>query len=146
MQESNPLDSGLKQTISSLKNSSLGYLQSKAELASIEAREASVYAKKKISIGVVAGFLALFTYACFLMLMFGLIQQFAMPYVEKISKLVMLNPGNVILLVFFLFHLFFLFIYLVRLSGKPSQELFALTKSELNKDKQWLDEMNNKGS
>ncbi len=143
MQEIQPPDRGLKETVNALKNSSLGYIQAKVELASIEGQEAASFVKKKVSIGAMTAFFAIFTYAIFLMLAYGLIQQFALSYVEKISTLLLLNPSNVILLGFFLFHLFFLFIYLVRLARKPSEELFKLTKSELKKDKQWLDEMNN---
>ncbi len=138
-----PQGDGLKEAISSLKNSSLGYLQSKSELAAIEAKEAAEHAKKKISLGAVTAFFAIFTYALFLILAHSVLLKFTAPYLEKIGKVIPLDNHQIILLIFFVFHLLILLIYRCKLSKKPQGELFALTKSEIQKDKLWLKEMNN---
>lgn len=126
----------------SLKNSSLGYMQAKTELAAIEAKEAASFAKQKIGIGIITAFFGLFSYALFLILAYGVILQFAGRYIRKISELIYLNESNAIILAMMIFHLFLFLIYLLKLSKKPQEELFSLTKSEFQKDKQWLTEIN----
>ena len=135
---------GLKQAATSLKDSSLGYMQAKTELAAIEAKEAAIFAKKKFSIGIFTAFFGIFSYALFLIFAFGIIQQFAGKLLTKISKIIVINPSNTIILLMMLFHLLIFLIYLVKLSKKPQEEFFSLTKSEFQKDKQWLAEINQK--
>ncbi len=143
MQQLSPQENGLKETVLSLKESGLGYIKSKTELAAIESKEAAVYAKKKISLAVMTAFFGFFTYAVFLILAHSIILKFGVSFLRKIQQILPLTGSQIILLAMFLFHLFFLLIYLVRLSKKPKEELFALTKSEMKKDQQWLNEMNN---
>mgnify|MGYP000330185700 CR=1 FL=1 len=133
---------GLKQAAMSLKDSSLGYVQAKSELAAIEVKEAAIYAKQKLSIGIVTAFFGIFSYALFLILAYGVILQFGGKYLSKISNIIVLNNSNTLLLLMMFFHLFLFLIYLVKLSKKPQEELFSLTKSEFQKDKQWLAEIN----
>ena len=119
----------------------MGYIAAKAELASIEAKEAATHAKKKLSIGLITAFIAFFTYALFLILSFGVISHYLGKYLQAYTKY--LPQPYLIVLGMFLFHILILFIYLIRLGKKPKQDFFAVTKSELQKDKQWLQEMNN---
>jgi len=133
---------GLKRAAMSLKDSSLGYMQAKTELAAIEAKEAASFAKHKFSLGIVTAFFGIFSYALFLLLIYGVILQFANRYLSKISDIIFLSNSNTILLLLMIFHLFVFLIYLVKLSKKPPEELFSLTKSEFQKDKQWLAEIN----
>ncbi|MGJ8656237.1 MAG: hypothetical protein ACSHX6_07290 [Akkermansiaceae bacterium] len=142
MSGSNAPHDGLKQAAMSLKDSSLSYMQAKSELAAIEAKEAATYAKKKISIGIITAFFGVFSYALFLLLAYGVILQFAGDQITKISNIITLNESNTVILLMMIFHLFLFLIYLVKLSKKPQEELFALTKSEFQKDKQWLAEIN----
>ncbi len=132
----------LKQSAISLKDSSLGYLQSKAELAAIEAAEAASYAKKKLTLCVITGFFAAFSYALFLVLAYGMILQYAGGFMNKVSEVTTLNASNTVILLLLLFNLFLFLIFLLKLSMKPREELFMLTKSEFQKDKQWLAEIN----
>jgi uncharacterized membrane protein YqjE len=134
--------SELKQSASSLKDSSLSYMQAKAELAAIEAKEAASFAKKKIGIGIITAFFGIFSYALLLLLSYGIILQFAGRILSKISRAIALNESNIIILIMMIFHLFIFLIYLLKLSKKPQEELFSLTKSEFQKDKQWLAEIN----
>jgi len=133
---------GLKHAASSLKDSSIGYLQAKTELAAIEVKEASEYAKKKLSIGLAVLFIGTFTYAIFLILLHGIILQSAAKALENLSNDIGLNSSNIVLLLMFIFHFILLIICMVKLGKKPEEELFALTKSEFQKDKQWLAEIN----
>jgi uncharacterized membrane protein YqjE len=126
----------------SLKDSSIGYMQAKTELAAIEAKEAATYAKKKISVGVIAAFFAVFSYAIFLFLAYGMILQYADEIISKISNITTLTESNAVILIMLLFNFFLFLIFLVKLSKKPQEELFSLTKSEFQKDKQWLAEIN----
>lgn len=132
----------LKQAAISLKDSSLGFLQAKTELAAIEAKEAAIYAKKKISLGIIIGFFAAFSYALFLVLAYGLILQYAAKFISQVSSITTLNASNTVILLMLLFNLFLFLIFLLKLSKKPSEELFSLTKSEFQKDKKWLAEIN----
>ncbi len=133
---------GLKQAAMSFKDSGISYLQSKTELAAIEAQEAAEYTKKKLSLGLTVVLLGIFTYALFLILLHGMIIQIAEHPLAKITSSTGLNSSNIVLLLMFLLHLFFLVISMIKLSKKPEEELFALTKSEFQKDKQWLAEIN----
>lgn len=133
---------GLKQAAMSLKDSGLSYMQAKTELAAIEAKEAASFAKKKISIGIITVFFGIFSYALFLLLAYGVILQFASKQITQISNIITLNESNTILLFMMIFHLFLFLIYLVKISKKPQEEFFSLTKSEFQKDKQWLAEIN----
>ncbi len=133
----------LKNTLLSLKDSGFDFLKSKAELAAIESKEAATYAKKKISVGMMTAFFGFFSYAIFLILSHSLILQFGRKYLLIAQKYLPLSGTQIVLLAMFLFHLFFLLIYLIKLSKKPKEELFSLTKSEFKKDQAWLNEMNN---
>jgi uncharacterized membrane protein YqjE len=133
---------GLQQTAISLKNSTLSYIQAKTELAAIESKEAATYAKKKISLGIIAAFFATFSYAIFLFLAYGVILQYTGSFLSKISDITTLTESNAVILLMLLFNLFLFLIFLVKLSKKPQEELFSLTKSEFQKDKQWLAEIN----
>ena len=132
----------LKQTAASLRDSGLGYLQAKAELAAIEATEAAGFAKKKISVGLTTIFIGFFSYAIFLILLHGLALQFAEKYITQISEIITLNNSNTVLLIMMILHFLVLLIFLLKLSKRPQGEFFSLTKSELQKDKQWLAEIN----
>ena len=143
MEPKNPAPyESLKQTAISLKDSSLGYLQAKTELAAIEAKEAAIYAQKKISLGIITAFFATFSYAFFLILAYGIIRQFAGQFISKVSSITTLNDSNTVILLLLLFNLLLFLIFLLKLSKKPQEELFQLTKSEFQKDKQWLAEIN----
>ncbi len=131
----------LKQAAISLKDSGIGYLQAKTELAAIEATEAAIYAKKKVTLGIITAFFATFCYALFLFLSYGLILQYAGQFISKVSNVTTLNDSNTVVLLLLLFNLFLFLIFLLKLSKKPSEELFPLTKSEFQKDKQWLAEI-----
>lgn len=133
---------GLKQAAMSLKDSSLGYIQAKTELAAIEAKEATTFAKQKISLGIVTAFFATFSYALLLILAYGIILQYPGKYISNISKITTLNDSNAVILLMMVFNFFLFLIYLVKLRKKPQEELFSLTKSEFQKDKQWLAEIN----
>ncbi len=136
-------DNGVKDAISSLKNSSLDYLQSKSELAVIEAKEAAEITKKKISLGVVTGFFALFTYTLFLILAHSILLKFTASYLALLGKYIPLDNHQLILLSFLIIHLIILLRCVSKLNKNSPVELFALTKSEIQKDKQWLKQMNN---
>lgn len=142
MQPMPPKENELKETIVSLKDSSLEFLKTKAELAAIESKEAAEYAKKKISTAVIVAFLAFFSYAIFLLLAHSLVLKFGASFLTSIQKYIPLTGGQIVLLAMLIFHLFFLVIYLVKLGKKSQEEFFALTKSEFKKDQQWLNEMN----
>ncbi len=133
----------LKETIVSLKDSGIDYFKSKTELAAIESKEAATYAKRKLSVAAMTVFFGIFTYALFLILVHSLLLQHGGSLFRKIQEIVPLTGSQTILIAMLVFHLFFLLIYLVKLSKKPKDELFALTKSEFKKDQAWLNEMNN---
>jgi len=135
-------EESLKQVAMSLKDSSIGYMQAKAELAAIETKEAAAFAKQKISLGILTAFFAIFSYALFLMLAYGLILQYATTFISNISKTTTLTKSNTVILIMMMFNILFFLIYLLKLSKKPQEELFSLTKSEFQKDKQWLAEIN----
>ena len=133
---------GLKHAAMSLKDSSLGYLQAKVELAAIETKEASEYAKKKLVLALAFLFVGVFTYAIILLTVHGFVTQFAAKTLEKISNVTGLNSSNIVLSVMLLFHIFILIILVNMLGKKTEEKLFTLTKSEFQKDKQWLAEIN----
>lgn len=133
---------GLKQAALSLKDSGIGFIQAKTELAAIEAKEAAAYAKKKITIGIITAFFATFSYVLFLVLAYGMILQYAGQFISKVSSITTLNDSNTVILLLLLANLLVSLIFLLKLSKKPQEEFFPLTKSEFQKDKQWLAEIN----
>ncbi len=140
---STPLENqGLKQAALSLKDSSLSYIQSKAELAAIESSEAATYAKQKITILILTAFFGLFTYALILILSHGIILSSCPTLINKIASTTGLNESNSSTLILLILNFILFLLYLLKLRKKPSEELFALTKSEFKKDKQWLAEIN----
>lgn len=134
--------SGLKRSVEALKNSSLGFMQVKTELAAIEAKEALSAAKKKVIIATITAFFGFFSYVLLLILIYGMCLQLGFNYLTKISNVILLNEQNVLIMMMFILHLSFFFIYLIKLIKRPHEEFFALTKSEFQKDKQWLTEIN----
>lgn len=133
----------LKETIISLKDSGIDFIKSKSELAAIESKEAATFAKKKLSVAAITAFFGIFSYAIFLILAHSILLQYGRPVLVKIQSILPLTGNQIVLIAMFVFHLFFLLIYLVKLSKKPKDELFALTKSEFKKDQAWLNEMKN---
>jgi len=138
-----PQQNELKETVMSLKDSGIDFLKSKTELAAIESKEAAAYAKKKVSVAAITAFFGIFTYAIFLILTHSIVVSLCGSEIAKLQEFVPLTVSQMVLLAMFVFHLFFLLIYLLKLSKKPKEELFALTKSEFKKDQEWLNEMNN---
>ena len=132
----------LKYAAMSLKDSSLSYLQAKAELAAIETKEASEYARKKLSLGLGALVVGIFTHAILLILIHGIILGSPPKILEQLANSIGLSNSNFILLVMLLFHLVLFFFLFYKLGKKPEEELFSHTKSEFQKDKQWLAEIN----
>lgn len=138
-----PQDNGLKEAIFALKDSGMEYIQSKSELALIEAKEAADVAKKKAAAGAVAAFFAVFTYAILLILAYSLILKYAADLLDNVSEATTLDNSQIVLILLLVIHLIVLLCSFCKLKKKPSVELFAITKSEIQKDKLWLKEMNN---
>ena len=134
---------GLKEAIVTLKDSGVDYIKSKSELAMIESKEAGDYIKGKLNVAVVALFVAIFTYAIFLILAHSLALSMFAGILGKMHETLRLTQSQIVLIGMLLIHLLLLVIFLMKLAKKPESELFALTKSELKKDQAWLREMNN---
>jgi len=135
-------ESGLKGVAGSLKDSTLAYLGAKAELTAIETKEAADFAQQRLKLGMTTAFFAIFSYALFLILLHGIILQHAENFITRLSQILTLNESSTVILLLLIANVFIFIVYLLKLSKKPQEELFALTKSEFKKDKQWLAEIN----
>lgn len=120
----------------SLKSSLAGYLAARAELFSLEAKEASQVASDKAKQGITGALLLIIGYLCLLAALCG----FLGAVVDRA-----LSGGPFIVagwacvsLVFALCHLALGRIYLKKASKRTGQELFPYTKAELQKDREWM--------
>lgn len=132
--------------VSSLSASSFSYLAAKIELASIEAQEAAELAKKRFSTSIIAAFVGFFSYALCLICIYLACKEVAGGYIEKIAKNFNISGDLLIVTVLLMFHLLLLIIIMIAMSFRGNTEIFALTKSELAKDKQWLETLSKRGN
>ena len=130
----------LRATSGSIKTELSQFLAARAELASIEAKEAAGFAAKKTVLAVVLGLCLLFTWILILAAATGALA----PVMDRlITDEHSWLPGWVaVLFIFALVHLKVAFICLFFLKKKPHSPLFELSRQEIQKDKQWLKKSN----
>jgi len=112
------------------------FIAARAELASIEAKEAAQYAAAKTTHGIILGICAFFTWVLFLA---GLATMLAPP----ITRLLTDNAESligwiVVLIILSLSHAAGALIFFNKLKQKPSSPLFELSLQEIQHDKQWI--------
>ena len=125
--------SGLKEEVVSFSKSSGAYLSARSELFGIEAREAGVVYKGKITSLVIAGLTLALGYVMLLVVAVALlgelfVQKFTGPLAGWIGSALALGGLHLLIGVIFL-----------RKSRKGSSvSLFESTRAEWHKDQQWL--------
>lgn len=129
-------DSVPPESISDMKKSLSSFLAARAELASIEAKEAAGFAAKKVVHLVLLAGSGFFLWCLILAGLTGVLAPFATEWLEgKISWL----PGwCAVLFALALLHAVVALICACLLKKKPREALFALSRQELENDKKWL--------
>lgn len=128
----------LREAIGLLKGSAGEYFSARKELIQIEAKEASYFVTQKILIAIVAAVMGLFTYGLFWLVVIS-IGAFWI-HGKLGSQLDYLAEWAIVGGAVLAFHVIVLLILVKKLKEKAGFELFAMTKSELKKDKEWLEE------
>ncbi|YCM44897.1 phage holin family protein [Verrucomicrobiaceae bacterium 227] len=125
---------GLKEELSSFTNGVKSYVGARAELLAIEAKEAAGILGRKAGLGGLAAFFLLFGYLLLLVFGIGLIGQLLSPDVS-----VDLRGWVGATLILAGFHILVGIISLVaQKRTKIGPELFEVTRAELKKDQEWL--------
>ncbi|MEO1857243.1 MAG: phage holin family protein [Rubritalea sp.] len=132
-------DFTIKDTLDYLKESGSDYLRAKTELASIEAKEAANEAVKRAILGASLAFFGLFSYILLLTTLVGIFSELLEGKLSNLEQYV--DTWPVVTFGFFLVHLLFVFIFLDKLKTTSKKTLFAHTKAEIEKDKQWLQQI-----
>jgi len=134
-ESSDAFDMSLKDAVVLFKDSASSYVGARKELFTIEAKEAAEYSGRKVAALAVVALTGLFTW---LLLMAAFVAALGYWFSTEMG---MGGYGwAVAALCLSLIHLMVLFVFLAKFKKKPESELFEMTKAELNKDKQWLQE------
>jgi len=121
---------------SHLQQELAGFLSARAELASIEAKEAAEHTAKKIANAIILALCAFFTWSLLLASITGFLAPFANQWLGDKSDSI---PGwALILLILGLLHGIAALLFFKKLKEKPATPLFELTLKEIELDKQWL--------
>lgn len=129
----------IKDTVSYLAQSGASYLKTKAELAAIEAKEAAAEIGQKASAGSKAAFFGIFAYALLIATIIGAGTRLIEGKIPQLEQYIGTWP--IITAALFFLHIIIAVIFIDKLKKSGNNPLFPLTKSELEKDKQWLQEM-----
>jgi uncharacterized membrane protein YqjE len=129
----------IKDTLDYLRESGSDYLRAKAELASIEAKEATNEAIKRATLGGLLAFVGIFSYILLLATLVGVGSELLEGKMSGLEKFVGTWP--IVTFGLFLVHLLFVFIFLDKLKTSSKKVLFSHTKAEIEKDKQWLQQI-----
>lgn len=132
----------IKDTIDYLKDSSGEYLKAKAELASIEVKEATDEGIKRASLGAILAFFGLFSYILLLATLVGVGSKLLEGKLSSIEQHVGTWP--IVTFGLLIIHLLVVFIFLDKLKTAGKKALFTHTKAELEKDKLWLQQLKSK--
>ncbi|MFC5051493.1 phage holin family protein [Rubritalea spongiae] len=132
-------DISMKDTINYIKDEGGAYFKTKVELASIEAKEAAEITAKKAKFGGILVFFALFSYILLLVSLIGAFTKLLEGKVHTVEQYIGTWP--IVTFGFLILHLLVVFIFLDKLKNVEKVTLFKHTLAELEKDKQWLQQI-----
>lgn len=130
----------LRDAIQILKGSAGDYFAARKELLQIESKEASEFLMKKIAIVIALTVVGLFTYFLFWLAVITAGAKILKDAVGNEKVITVTGTWPIVGAVVVVLHICALFILVKKLKKKADFELFQMTKSELNRDKQWLEE------
>lgn len=126
----------LRESSSSMSGALSGFIGARAELALIEAREAASFVGKKTGIGLLFCFCLFFTWA---LILAGLAGICAPLFNKLLSNHAAWVPGwTLVVFLFAILHVVIAIICAAKLKKKPKEQLFELSRREIQNDKQWL--------
>ena len=130
------VDNPPPESISDMKKALSSFLAARVELASLEAKEAAQFAVKKLSHLAILAISGFFLWALVLAGLTGVLAPFATQWLgDKVPYI----PGwCLVLFALALIHAVVVVICISLLKKKPSEELFSLSRQELENDKKWL--------
>ena len=132
-------DFSIKDTVAYIKEEGAEYVKTKVELASIEAKEAAEITTRK---AIAAGILAFFGILSYLLLIVSLIGACTKMLEGKMHNIEQhIGTWPIVTFGFFILHLLLVFIFLDKLKNAGKTPLFQHTLAELQKDKQWLQQI-----
>jgi len=129
----------LAELIEFIKDSAGNYLIAKAELTSIEAKEAGEVMAERIGLFIKVAFVGFFTYILMLVALIGIGTKLLEGTMAPIEEHIGTWP--IVALILLILHLLLLFIFIDKLKSSSRIELFKISKEELQKDKQWIQQI-----
>ena len=129
-------DDSSPESIGDMKKAMSGFIAARMELIGIEAKEAAGFAAKKATHGVILAICGFFIWCLVLTALTGILAPVASGYLE--GSVDWLPGWCAVLLVLALLHTVVALVCVIRLRKKPTDPLFALSRQELENDKQWL--------
>lgn len=128
-------DRSARENASEFRHELEAHLKARAELLSLEVREAGEFIARKGLFGIAAALLLFFAYALLLAAGVALAGQ----WIESAWPDACAGRGwAVAAIALALLHVLLAFLLVTRLKRKPAQPLFGYTKAEFRKDRQWL--------
>jgi len=119
-----------------MKKALSGFMAARVELAGLEAKEAAGFAVKKIVHGVILAMSGFFLWCLVLAGVTGVLAPFATKWLD--GKLPWLPGWCAVLFALAILHALVALICIMLLKKKPTEAFFALSRQELENDKQWL--------
>ena len=136
----NPLpdstDNSSPESIGDMKKALSGFLAARMELISIEAKEAAGFTAKKVAQAVILALSGFFLWLLILAGLTGVLAPLASKWLD--GKVGWLPGWCAIIFTLAILHALVAFICIRLLKKKPEEELFALSRQELENDKRWL--------
>lgn len=127
----------IKESTSTLKDAVRDYAAARVELISIESKEAAKVGSERITKGIAAAVLLLFAWACFLTALILVGEKLTSQLPEGLQRI---GGGALAALILAIIHAIGAFPLLKAAKRKLAQPLFEYTKSELKKDREWLEQ------
>lgn len=131
-----PSELNLKESLTFLKHSFSGFVNTKLELFVLEAKEVGGFALQKVVCVFLLALFSAITYLLFWLLVIG----FSAILLDGSLGVISEHGGEWLLIVAFAFlmHIIGILLVVLLLKKKPSDVFFSSTKQELKRDKEWL--------
>ncbi len=127
----------LKESLSFFKETAGDYFAARSELLSLEAKEAGEVMRRKLSLLIVLALAGCFGYVLFWTLVIGVGSVLLSGKLGALSELHI--EWMVMAAIVLILHIVVVLVVLMNLKEKRAP-LFSMSKAELRKDKQWLEE------
>ncbi len=128
---------GLKQHSESLKVAIRDYASARLELLAIESKEASQVLGERAGKAIAAAILLIFAWGCLLAMLILIGERLTSSFPGGLQRI---GGGAIVALILSILHALVAIPFVKAVKQKLTQPLFQYTKSELQKDREWIDQ------